>query len=264
MSTDQQFTLLGKRAVVTGAGRGIGRSIALALAQAGADVAVTARTSSELDQLVAQMQALGRKGYAVTCDVTNVEQVQQMAKICTDAMHGFDILVNNAGNASSHKFLNHPDELWQRMLDINLTSVYSVTKALVPTLVEQRWGRIINIASTSSRVGSRYIAAYTAAKHGVLGLTRALAVEFVSYNITVNAICPGYVDTPLTDASVSNITARTGMSETQARETLARSSPQQRLIEPDEIAALAVFLAQESSKGITGQAINIDGGGVMS
>ena len=264
MSTDQQFTLSGKHAVVTGAGRGIGRSIALALAHAGADVAVTARTPAELNSLVTQIQAAGRKGYAVACDVTDGEQVQRMAQTCIETMGSIDILVNNAGNASSHKFLNHPDDLWQRMLAVNLTSVYAVTKAFAPTLVEQRWGRIINIASTASRVGGRYIAAYTAAKHGVLGLTRALAIEFVSYNITVNAICPGYVDTPLTDTSVSNITARTGMSEAQARETLAKTSPQQRLIEPDEIASLAVFLAQESSKGITGQAINIDGGGVMS
>jgi NAD(P)-dependent dehydrogenase (short-subunit alcohol dehydrogenase family) len=264
MSTDKQFPLQGKRAVVTGAGRGIGRSIALALAHAGADVTVTARTPAELDSLVAKIQAVGRKGYAIACDVTDGEQVQHMAQACLEKMGGLDILVNNAGNASSHKFLNHPDDLWQRMLAVNLTSVYAVTKAFVPTLVEQRQGRIINIASTASRVGGRYIAAYTAAKHGVLGLTRALAIEFISYNITVNAICPGYVDTPLTDTSVSNIIARTGMSETQARETLAKTSPQQRLIEPDEIASLAVFLAQDSSKGITGQAINIDGGGVMS
>lgn len=260
----QQLPLQDKRAIVTGAGRGIGRSIALALAHAGADVTVTARTSTELDSLVAEIQALGRKGYAVACDVTDGEQVQHMARTCLEAMGGLDILVNNAGNAGSHKFLNHPDDLWQRMIAVNLTSVYAVTKAFVPTLVEQRWGRIINIASISSRVGGRYIAAYTAAKHGVLGLTRALATEFVSYNITVNAICPGYVDTPMTDASVSNISARTSMSQAQARETLAKTSPQQRLIEPDEIASLAVFLAQESSKGITGQAINIDGGGVMS
>ncbi|GAC1427397.1 MAG: SDR family NAD(P)-dependent oxidoreductase [Ktedonobacteraceae bacterium] len=264
MPTDQQGILQGKRAVVTGAGRGIGRSIALALAQAGADVTVTARTVSEVDSLVAQIQMLGHKGYAVPCDVTDGEQVQHMAKTCIETMGGLDILVNNAGNASSHKFLNHPDDLWQHMLAVNLTSVYAVTKAFVPTLVEQRWGRIINIASTASRVGGRYIAAYTAAKHGVLGLTRALAIEFVSYNITVNAICPGYVDTPMTDNSISNIIARTGMSEAQARETLAKTSPQQRLIEPDEVASLAVFLAQESSKGITGQAINIDGGAVMS
>lgn len=264
MASEKNLTLAGRRAVVTGAGHGIGRSIALALAEAGANVAVTSRTGAELDNLVADIQAMGRHSLAVTCDVTNAEQVQHMATSLIAGLGGMDILVNNAGNAGSHKFLNHPDELWERMLAINLTSVYYVSKAFVPTLIEQRWGRIINIASIASRVGSRYIAAYVAAKHGVLGLTRALAAEMLSYNITVNAICPGYVDTPMTDGSVSNIAARTGMTEAQARETLEKSSPQQRLIEPGEIAALAVYLAQDMSKGITGQAINIDGGGVMS
>lgn len=259
-----EYSLAGHRAVVTGAGRGIGRSIAQALADAGADVAVTARTASELEQLVAAVQARGRKGLAVPCDVMDAEQVQRMAKTVIEGLGGVDILVNNAGNAGSHKFLNHPDELWHRMLAVNLTSVYYVSKAFVPTLIEQRRGRIINIASIASRVGGRYIAAYTAAKHGVLGLTRALAVELLPYNITVNAVCPGYVDTPMTDTSVSNISARTGMTEAQAREELAKTSPQKRLIEPEEIAAIAVFLAQDISKGITGQAINIDGGGVMS
>jgi NAD(P)-dependent dehydrogenase (short-subunit alcohol dehydrogenase family) len=257
-------TLMGHRAVVTGAGRGIGRSIALALAEAGADVAVTARTASELEQLVAQIQVKGRKSLAVQCDVMDAEQVQRMAKTVIEGLGEVDIVVNNAGNAGSHKFLNHPDELWHRMLAVNLTSVYYVSKAFVPTLIEQRGGRIINVASIASRVGGRYIAAYSAAKHGVLGLTRALAVELLPYNITVNAICPGYVDTPMTDASVSNISAHTGMTEAQAREELAKTSPQRRLIEPEEVAAIAVFLAQDSSKGITGQAINIDGGGVMS
>jgi NAD(P)-dependent dehydrogenase (short-subunit alcohol dehydrogenase family) len=264
MAGDQTLVLSGKRAIVTGAGRGIGRSIALALANAGADVAVTARTSSELDTLVGEISALGRHSLAVSCDVTDPEQVQHMASTLLEGLGGIDILVNNAGNAGSHKFLNHSDELWHRMLAINLTSVYYVSKAFTPKLVEQRSGRIITIASIASRVGGGYIAAYTAAKHGVLGLTRALATELLPYNITVNAICPGYVDTPMTDGSVANITARTGMSEAQARETLAKTSPQHRLIEPEEVASIAVFLARDSSKGITGQAINIDGGGVMS
>ena len=264
MPTDSNLTLAGKRAVVTGAGRGIGHSIAVALAQAGADVAVSARTATELEQLVAEIQAMGRQGLAVSCDVTDPQQVQSMVAKSLEGLGGVDILVNNAGNADSHKFLNHPDELWHRMLAVNLTSVYYVTKAFVPTLVEQRWGRIINIASIASRVGGSYIAAYTAAKHGVLGLTRALATELMRYNITVNAICPGYVNTPMTDASVRNISSRTGMPEAQARETLEKTSPQGRLMEPEEIAAVAVFLAQDISKGITGQAINIDGGGVMS
>ena len=264
MSNEGNLTLAGKRAVVTGAGRGIGRSIALALAGAGADVAVTARTAAELEALVTQIQAMGRQSLAVSCDVTNAEQVQHMAKTAIEGLRGIDILVNNAGNAGSHKFLNHPDDLWQRMLSVNLTSVYYVSKAFVPALIDRRGGRIINIASIASRVGGSYIAAYTAAKHGVLGLTRALATELMPYNITVNAICPGYVNTPMTDASVSNISGRTGMPEAQAREVLEKTSPQHRLIEPEEVAAIAVFLAQDISKGITGQAINIDGGGVMS
>src|SRR6266571_5297343 len=264
MPGQDNFTLTGRRAVVTGAGRGIGRSIALALASAGANVAVTARNTGELEQLVAEIQAMGRQSLAVSCDVTDPEQVQHMATTLIEGLGGVDILVNNAGNAGSHKFLNHSDELWHRMLAVNLTSVYYVTKAFVPKLIDQRWGRIINIASIASRVGGRYIAAYTAAKHGVLGLTRALAVELLPYNITVNAICPGYVNTPMTDASISNIVARTGMPESQAREALEKTNPQKRLIEPEEVAAGVVFLALDINKGITGQAINIDGGGVMS
>jgi NAD(P)-dependent dehydrogenase (short-subunit alcohol dehydrogenase family) len=264
MPTDSNLTLAGKRAVVTGAGRGIGRSIALALAEAGADVAVSARTATELEQLVTEIQAMDRRSLAISCDVTDPQQVQSLVIRSLEGLGKVDILVNNAGNAESHKFLNHPDELWHRMLAVNLTSVYYVTKAFVPTLIEQRWGRIINIASIAARVGGSYIAAYTASKHGVLGLTRALAVELMPHNITVNAICPGYVNTPMSDASIRNISSRTGMPESQAREILEKTSPQHRLMEPEEIAAVAVFLAQDISKGITGQAINIDGGGVMS
>ncbi len=264
MTNHSARLLAGKRAVITGAGRGIGRSIALALAQAGADVAVTARTSSEIEQLVAEIQSFGSRSLAISCDVTDSEQVKHMATTFLEGLGGIDILINNAGNAGSHKFLNHPDELWHRMLSINLSSVYFVTKAFVPSLIEQRYGRIINIASIASRVGGSYIAAYTAAKHGVLGLTRALAVELMPYDITVNAICPGYVNTPMTDGNVTNIATRTGMSESQAREALQNTSPQKRLIEPDEVAAIAIFLAQDINRGITGQAINIDGGGIMS
>ncbi|MBX5457004.1 MAG: SDR family oxidoreductase [Thermogemmatispora sp.] len=260
----QHLPLAGKRAVVTGASKGIGRAIALALAEAGADVGICARSSSELEQLATQIEAQGRRCVFTSCDVTDPAQVERMANELRTGLGGVHILVNNAGIAGSHKFLNHPDELWHRLLAVNLTGVYYVCKAFVPTLVEQRYGRIINIASIASRVGGRYIAAYTASKHGVLGLTRALAVELLPYNITVNAICPSYVNTPMTDASVSNIMAHTGMSEEQARQSLARSSPQNRLIEPEEVAAIAVFLALDSSKGINGQAINIDGGGVMS
>jgi 3-hydroxybutyrate dehydrogenase len=264
MSTSENLVLAGRRAVVTGAGRGIGRAIALAFAEAGADVVVTARTVSDLEVVANEIEERGRRGVPVVCDVTDPGQVSEMVARVKEEFGGVDVLVNNAGHAASHKFLGHPDELWHGVLLTNLTSVYYVTKALAPMMVEQKWGRIINIASIAARVGDKYVAAYTAAKHGVLGLTRSLATELISHNVTVNAICPGYVDTPLTQESISNITARTGMAEKQAREALERTSPQKRLIEPEEIAAVALFLAQESSKGITGQAINVDGGAVMS
>jgi NAD(P)-dependent dehydrogenase (short-subunit alcohol dehydrogenase family) len=264
MSDEHVLPLAGKRAIVTGAGKGIGRSIALALARAGADVAVTARTASDIERLVGEIRALGRAAVAVTCDVTEADQVQHMATTLLEGLGGLDILVNNAGNAGSHKLLEHPDELWHRMLAVNLTSVYYVCKAFLPVFIDQRGGRIINIASIAARAGGKYVAAYTASKHGVLGLTRALAVELLPSNITVNAVCPGYVDTPLTDASVSNMVARTGMSEAQARAWLAQTSPQKRLISPEEVASVVVFLALESSRGISGQALNIDGGKTMS
>ncbi|HEY3230055.1 MAG TPA: SDR family NAD(P)-dependent oxidoreductase [Roseiflexaceae bacterium] len=260
---EDHLPLAGRRAVVTGAGRGIGHAIALALAAAGTDVALCARSHAELEQVAEELRALGRRALALPCDVTNAAAVARMAEEVTAGLGGIDILVNNAGAAASHKFVDHPDELWHYMLAVNLTSVYYVTKAFVPQMVAQRSGRVITIASIAAKIGARYTAAYTASKHGVLGLTRALAAELVGYNITVNAICPSYVDTPMTDGSIANIVKRTGMSEAQARETLEKMSPQARLIAPEEIAALTVYLAQESSRGITGQAINVDGGAVM-
>ena len=263
MTDKDKLALAGRRAVVTGGSKGIGRSIALTLAGAGADVAVIARGLPELEAVAAEIQVLGRRSLPVSCDVADPEQVQRMATRVIEELGGVDILVNNAGLARSHKFLNHPDELWHLLLTANLTSVYYVTKAFVPTMVEQGWGRIITIASIASKIGGRYIAAYTASKHGVLGLTRALALELIPYHITVNAICPGYVNTEMTHANIANIAARTRTTPAQARESLEKVSPQQRLIEPEEVAAVALLLAQESSRGITGQAINVDGGTVM-
>jgi NAD(P)-dependent dehydrogenase (short-subunit alcohol dehydrogenase family) len=258
------FSVEGRRAVVTGAGRGIGRAIALTLARAGADLAVVARTPADLETLAVDIEALGRKCVVAACDVTDPESVKAMSEAAAWGLGGVDILVNNAGNAESHRFIDHPDELWHRMIAINLTSVYYVTRAFLPALLGEGSGRIINIASTAARVGDKYVAAYTAAKHGVLGLTRALAAEMVTRNITVNAICPGFVDTPMTQASIDNIMKRTGRTEAEARAALEQMSPQRRLIQPEEVAAVALYLATDAAAGITGQAINIDGGAVMS
>lgn len=246
-------------AFITGAGRGIGEAIARAFAREGIRVVCAARTRDEIERVAFEIRAQGGNAIAVACDVTNPDSIADAVRQAGD----ISILVNNAGIAESHKFLNHDDALWHRLIAVNLTGVYSVSKAVVPMMVAAKWGRIINIASIASKVGARYVAAYTASKHGVLGLTRALAVELNSYNITVNAICPGYVDTPMTDHNIANMVARTKLPEDQVREILAKTSPQNRLITSDEVAHVALMLVGENARGITGQAINVDGGAVM-
>ncbi len=226
-------------------------------------MAVCARHAEALDQVAAEISALGARVHAAQCDVSNDSQVEALVASVESELGSVDILVNNAGIAPSHKFLGHPDEMWDQVMDVNLKGVYRVTKVFVPGMVERGWGRIINVASITSKIGGAYIAAYTASKHGVLGLTRALAIEFVKSNITVNAICPGYVDTPMTSNNAAKIADRTGHPQADVLKTFASSSPQKRLIEADEVAHVALMLADESAKGITGQAINVDGGQVM-
>jgi 3-hydroxybutyrate dehydrogenase len=256
-------TLNGKIALITGGGRGIGEACAVALAEAGADVVVCSRSSAEIEAVAGRIRATGQRALAVVCDVTDADQVRRMAEEVNSQFGAAEILVNNAGLGRSHRFVDHPDELWDQMLAVNLTSVYYVTKAFIPKMIEARRGRIINIASVMSKIGGKYVAAYTAAKHGLLGLTRALAVELAGYNITANAICPGYVDTPMTDDNVANIVSKTGMPEAEARIALEKLSPQNRLIEVGEVAAVVMTLASDIAQGINGQAINIDGGAVM-
>lgn len=250
-------------AMVTGGSKGIGRAIALDLAKAGADVAICARNQAELDAVADELRATGQRAFATACDVTDAEQVEQLPDSVSEALGPVSILVNNAGAAGSHKFVDHPDELWYRMLEINLTSVYRVCKAFAPGMIDRKWGRIITVASTASKAGAAYIAAYTASKHGVLGLMRALAVELNPHNITVNTICPGYVDTPMTDAGVTRMVERTGRSEAEVRKIIERTNPQHRLLEPEEVARVALMLAGEAAHGITGQAINVDGGQLL-
>jgi NAD(P)-dependent dehydrogenase (short-subunit alcohol dehydrogenase family) len=250
-------------ALITGAGKGIGEAIALAFGAAGMRVAVAARTESDIERVAAVIRAAGGAALAVHCDVTRPDSIANAVAAVRRDYGPISVLVNNAGAGESHKFIGHDDALWQRMIDVNLNSVYYMCKAVVPMMVEAKRGRIINIASVASKVGMKFIVAYTAAKHGVLGLTRALAVELVAHNITVNAICPGYVDTPLTDRTIANITTRTRMSAAAARAVLERESPQNRLITSEEVAHVALMLAADNARGITGQAINVDGGQVM-
>ena len=250
-------------ALVTGGGRGIGRAIALAFAKEGARVAVTARTETELDAVAAEIRALGREALAVPCDVGERAQVDDAVRRVADGLGPVEILVNNAGIAVSAKLQDTDDALWERHLRVNLTGAFLVTRAVLPGMLAARWGRIINIASIAGRQGYPLIAAYTASKHGLLGLTRALAQEVVAAGVTVNAICPGYVATELTWAGARNIQKRTGRAYEEAVQALAAFSPQKRLIEPEEVAALAVLLASDEARSVTAQAWNVDGGAVQ-
>ncbi len=248
---------------VTGAGKGIGAVIARELAKQNIRVAISARTVRDIENVADEIRAGGGEAFAVVCDVTQPDAIANAVKQIQAEFGAITILVNNAGVGGSHKFIGHDDALWHKIIATNLDSVYYVTKAVAPMMVAENWGRIINIASLASKVGWKYTAAYTASKHGVLGLTRALAMEFVPHNITVNAICPAYVDTPMTDTSIANIAKRTKMSESDARTFLEKLSPQNRLITSEEVAHVALMLINENARGITGQAINVDGGAVM-
>lgn len=257
------MSLQGKVAVVTGASRGIGRAIAIALANEGAAVAIGSRSLEELGQVASTIESHGGKAVAVPLDVTDKASIEAAAKETAASLGAADIVVNNAGIAKSAKTVDMEDDLWEELLRVNLTGAYQVTRAFLPGLIDKNWGRIINIASTAGKVGFLYTAAYCASKHGLLGFTRALALEMVRHNVTVNAICPGYVATDMTKRSIANISQKTGMSEADARSRLEKLSPQNRLIEPEEVARVAVMLASDEARGINGQAINIDGGAVF-
>jgi NAD(P)-dependent dehydrogenase (short-subunit alcohol dehydrogenase family) len=255
--------LTGRIALVTGGGRGIGRAVALSLAAAGADVAVTARSSTELEETAAAIRALGRRADPIVCDVTDRSQVDAMVARVKSALGDPLILVNNAGIAGSAKLADTSDEMWDRMLRVNATGAFYCTRAVLPMMLQAKWGRIVNVASIAAKAGGLYIAAYTASKHALLGLTRAVAAEVAARGITVNAVCPGYVDTEMTDASAANISKRTGRTEQDARKILEGFSPQGRLMTAPEVAALTTYLCSEVARGINGQSLIIDGGAVQ-
>ena len=248
-------------ALITGGGRGIGRAIALAFAKEGATIVVSARTAEQVQSVANE---IGRHALALVCDVANPANVKETFAKAREAFgRGPDILVNNAGIAESATLVHTDDELWHRHLAINLSGTFYCTREALPSMLERSWGRIINIASIAGKTGAPYIAAYSASKHGVLGLTRSVAHEVARSGITANAICPGYVDTEMVSRGIEKITTRTGRSAEQALETLKSMSPQHRLVTAEEVAAVALLLASDDGRGITGQAINVDGGTLM-
>jgi 3-hydroxybutyrate dehydrogenase len=258
VNTPTTSTLAGQHAVVTGGGSGIGAAVAEALLRAGARVTLMGRNVQRLEAQREKFDGLGEVA-CISIDVTSEESVEKAF-----AQAGaIDILVNNAGQAQAAPFTHTDMALWQRMLDVNLTGVFLGTRAVLPGMLERGHGRIVNIASTAGQIGYAYVAAYCAAKHGVIGLTRSLALEVATKGITVNAVCPGYTETELLHASLDQITSKTSRTEQQARETLLRSNPQRRFVSPEQVANSVLWLCQPGSDAITGQSISISGGEVM-
>lgn len=252
--------LAGRHALVTGGGSGIGAAIAATLVAQGARVTVLGRRLEPLQALAAQHP---QQMQAVAASVSDAGQV---AGAFAQARSGFgpiDILVNNAGQAHSAPFAKTDLALWQQMLDVNLTGTFLCTQAALPDMLGAQWGRIVNVASTAGLTGYAYVAAYVAAKHGVIGLTKALALEVAKKGITVNAVCPGYTETEILRESIANVVAKTGRSEEEARAEFAKGNPQGRIVQPQEVADTVAWLCHGGSGAIHGQSIAVCGGEVM-
>ncbi|MCA3188045.1 MAG: SDR family oxidoreductase [Cupriavidus sp.] len=260
------MAMQGRHALVTGGGRGIGAAIARRLLEEGASVTLVGRDCTVLDAAMQALEPLAVDGAALgaaAADITDADEVSAAFARATSERGLITLLINNAGQAHSAPFGKTDLALWQRMLDVNLTGTFLCTQAALPGMLEQGWGRIVNVASTAGLIGYGYVSAYCAAKHGVIGLTRALALELAPKGITVNAVCPGYTETDIVRDAVANIVGKTGRTEEQARAELAARNPQRRLVQPDEVADAVAWLCRPSASAITGQAVPVAGGEVM-
>jgi 3-hydroxybutyrate dehydrogenase len=247
--------LAGKLALVTGGGRGIGAACARALAGAGARVVVCGRTQADLDGVAKEID-----GVAIVCDVADRKATDQLVLQLPGRI---DILVNNAGIAESAPLEKTSDELWDRIIELDATAPFRLVRALAPAMIANGWGRIINIASNAGVSGYGYSSAYCAAKHAMVGFTRALAMDLARTGVTINALCPGWVHTRMSDEAVARIAAKTNRTVDQARVSLESMSPQKRMIEPEEVAHSTLMLCADGARGIHGQTIVIDGGAIL-
>jgi NAD(P)-dependent dehydrogenase (short-subunit alcohol dehydrogenase family) len=252
--------LQGRHALVTGGGGGIGAAIARQLIAAGATVTVLGRRLEIVEALAAeQPECL----HAVSADVSDTTQVASAFTSARDRFGPLSILINNAGQAGSAPFHKTDAQLWHQMLAVNLTGTLLCTQAALPDMLALGWGRIVNVSSTAGLTGYAYVSAYCAAKHGVIGLTRALALEVAKKGVTVNAVCPGYTETDILRESIVNVMAKTGRSAEAARAKFTAGNPQDRLIQPNEVADTVRWLCGEAASAVNGQSIAVCGGEVM-
>ena len=249
---------MSRHALITGAGTGIGEAISRQLHREGHSVTLVGRRSEPLEAL---SQTLGKQSFAVTGDVTDRREITSAFKAATAQFGDVEILVNCAGMAPTAPFHRIDFADWQRTMDVNVNGVFHCSQIALEAMLGTGWGRIINIASIASLRGFPYVSGYCASKHAVLGLTRAVALEVATQGITVNAICPGYVDTDIVRAAIAEIVSKTGRTEDEAMEHFTQSNPQGRLIEASEVASAVSWLCSDGTASVTGQAIAIDGGG---
>jgi NAD(P)-dependent dehydrogenase (short-subunit alcohol dehydrogenase family) len=264
MGSEQSMSNLleGKHAVVTGGARGIGAAVTRVLLTHGARVTVLGR--SEYVDLSSRLHLeKSRKVDYASADVSDPDAVDEAFASAKGRWGPVSILVNNAGRAMSSPFLKTDVKLWRVMMDVNLDGTFHSTHAALPDMLEAGWGRIVNIASTAGLVGYGYVSAYCAAKHGVIGLTRALALEVATKGVTVNAVCPGYTETDMLLQAVNTIATKTGRTPEDARAELVSHNPQKKLIQPQEVANAVAWLCLPGSDAITGQAVSVSGGEVM-
>ncbi len=257
-----QASLSGKHALVTGGGRGIGAAIAKQLLLHGARVSIVGRNQLALASTVAELKLFGEVDY-FTVDVTQRTSVTQAFGKARARFGKIAILINNAGQAASAPFVKTDEAVWRQMLEVNLTGTFHCTQEALADMLSTRWGRVVNVVSTAGLTGYAYVSAYCAAKHGLIGLTRSLALEVAAKGITVNAVCPGYTETDIVKDTVANIVAKTGRTEEQARAELAAGNPQNRLVQPDEVANAVLWLCLPGSEAMNGQSLAVAGGEVM-
>jgi len=262
---------LHQHAIVTGGGSGIGAAIAKRLYTSGAYVTLIGRNWQKLDDVLNEMTVMASnksqekpaRAQALTADVSDEKAIEKAIKTAVGNFGDVNILINNAGMVAPSKLQLMSLDVFQQTINVNLTGTFLCTRSVLPEMIKSKTGRIVNIASTAALKGYAYVSAYSAAKHGVLGLTRALALEVAELGITVNAICPGYTDTEIVKDAIDRIQKKTGRSKSEALKKLTKTNPQGRLITSDEIAETVLWLCSSAARSITGQAITIAGGEVM-